>query len=113
MLDVRLIMEIKNQYRTTIKNYPLLYQETRRISQLLLKGATQEEIMVQVVEHDYLQLSSLSQKKGTGKELLYRLSLVDKTVQEMIQQEDVQTSKTLVVYSILCADRLFHEFARE
>ena len=106
-------MEKLNRYRTTIKNCPLFYQETKRINQLLLDGATQEEIMNKVVEQDFLQLSSLTQRKTVGNELAYRLTLIDKTMQEMIQQEDNQTSKTLVVYSIICADRLFQEFVRE
>lgn len=102
-----------NRYRTTVKNCPLFYQETKRINQLLLDGATQEEIMNKVVEQDFLQLSSLSQRKTVGNELVYRLTLIDETMQEMIQQEDNQTSKTMVVYSIICADRLFQEFVRE
>lgn len=106
-------MEKLNRYRTTVKNCPLFYQETKRINQLLLDGATQEEIMNKVVEQDFLQLSSLTQRKTVGNELAYRLTLIDKTMQEMIQQEDNQTSKTLVVYSIICADRLFQEFVRE
>lgn len=106
-------MEKLNRYRTTVKNCPLFYQETKRINQLLLDGATQEEIMNKVVEQDFLQLSSLAQRKTVGNELVYRLTLIDKTMQEMIQQEDNQTSKTLVVYSIICADRLFQEFVRE
>lgn len=106
-------MEKLNRYRTTIKNCPLFYQETKRINQLLLDGATQEEIMNKVVEQDFLQLSSLTQRKTVGNELVYRVTLIDKTMQEMIQQEDNQTSKTLVVYSIICADRLFQEFVRE
>lgn len=106
-------MEKLNRYRTTIKNCPLFYQETKRINQLLLYGATQEEIMNKVVEQDFLQLSSLTQRKTVGNELVYRVALLDKTMQEMIQQEDNQTSKSLVVYSIICADRLFQEFVRE
>lgn len=102
-----------NRYRTTVKNCPLFYQETKRINQLLLDGATQEEIMNKVVEQDFLQLSSVSQRKTVGNELVYRLTLIDETMQEMIQQEDNQTSKTMVVYSIICADRLFQEFVRE
>ncbi|WP_034551877.1 DUF1819 family protein [Carnobacterium funditum] len=106
-------MEKKNQYRTTIKICPLFYQETKRINQLLLNNITKEEIIKKLNDQNHLQLTSAAQIKSVGSELLYRLSLLDKKMQEMIQQEDNQTSKTLVVYSILCADRLFIEFARE
>lgn len=106
-------MERKNQYRTTLKNVPLLYQETKRINQMLLNEISDEEIMQKVVEEDLLQLSSAAQRRTAGKEILYRLSLTNITIQEMIQDEDIQTSKSLVVYSILCADRLLQEFGRE
>lgn len=110
---MRVTMKRKKHYRTTLKNSPLLYQETKRINQLLLDDETPGQIMEKVVEQDFLQLSSFSQRKSVGKEILYRLSLIDTTIQEMIQGEDNQTSKSLVVYCILCADQLFQEFARE
>ncbi|SEL10156.1 Putative inner membrane protein [Carnobacterium iners] len=106
-------MEKKNQYRTTIKICPLFYQETKRINQLLLNNITKEEIIKKLNDQNHLQLTSAAQIKSVGSELLYRLSLLDKKIQEMIQKEDNQTSKTLVVYSIICADRLFQEFTRE
>ena len=106
-------MEKKIRYRTTIKICPLLYQETKRINQLLLNNVTKEEIIRKLNDQNHLQLSSTAQIKSVGNELLYRISLLDEKMQEMIQQEDNQTSKTLVVYSIICADRLFQEFTRE
>lgn len=105
-------MDKKLVYRTTLNHCPLCYQETKRINLLLLEEHEPAVIEGLVAHENILQLPSLDRRRRVGGEALFRLTEAGRDVQELIQKEDLQTSKAMVVYAILKVDRLFQEFAR-
>lgn len=108
----RVDMKKKLIYRTVLNQCPLCYQETKRINQLLLSGSSTKEIENAITNDNILQLPSLDRRKRVGNEIIFRLNEVGIDTQMLIQSEDLQTSKSLVIYSILQVDLLFLEFVR-
>lgn len=99
-------------YRTVLNKCPLCYQETKRMNQLLLNGSSIKEIENAITNDNILQLPSLDRRKRVGNEIIFRLKESGVGIQKLIQNEDLQTSKALVLYSILQVDLLFLEFVR-
>lgn len=105
-------MEKKSRYRNDINRCALGYQETKQVNQLVLDGTPVEQIEALVFEENLLQQSSADMQKRVWKEISYRLSNLDEEGKRLIQEEDSQSSKALVFYSVLQVDRLFREFCR-
>lgn len=105
-------MEKKLRYRNDINKCALCYQETKRVNQLLLDETPIDQIKILVFEENVLQQSSADMQKRVWKEISYRLSNLDEQGKRLIQEEDNQSSKALIFYSILQVDKLFLEFCR-
>ena len=106
-------MDIKLRYRSTIKSRPFLYKETRKMAELLLQEYNEVEIKEQVVKENIFQFNSYARKQEISSVILSRIKSLDTLILDRIVNGDMDTSKLLVVYTILKSDRLFHEFMRE
>src|SRR5699024_9670938 len=106
-------LEKELQYRSTIKSHPYFYMETKSLADLMLQGFNENEIKEKVIEENIFQVTSETRKKGIASAILKRLQPLDEYLIEMIHNSDIETSKTIVLYSIMKTDRLFFEFMHE
>lgn len=101
------------EYKSTIKSRPYLYKETRKATSLIKQGISLDEIKLKSLEENIFQLESETRKKEVASIIVARLKGLDKFIIEKIAEGNVETSKILVLYSIVKTDRLFFEFMNE
>lgn len=101
------------RYRSTIKSRPFFYIETKKLAQLLLQGLNDLELREQVVKENIFQSSSIPRRKEIASTIIRRLRILDEFLLTQIEKNTVDTSKSIVLYSIIKTDRLFHEFMHE
>lgn len=87
--------------------------ETKKVTGLLLQGFNDYEIRKKVTEENILQINNLTRRKEVAAVILNRLSILDEFLLKQIQHNSVETSKAIVLYSIMKTDRLFYEFIHE
>lgn len=101
------------EYKSTIKSRPYLYKETKKASMLINRGLEVDGIKGKSLEDNIFQLESESRKKEVASIIITRLKSLDKEIIYDIENSNIETSKILVLYSILKTDRLFFEFMNE
>ncbi|MBU8565668.1 DUF1819 family protein [Virgibacillus pantothenticus] len=106
-------MEKELQYRSTIKSRPYLYLETKSLGELISQGLNECEIKEQVINQNIFQVKSEARKREIASTVINRLKVLDNHLINKINQSDKETSKLIVLYSILKTDRLFFEFMNE
>lgn len=101
------------EYKSTIKSRPYLYKETKKAASLINKGVSIDEIKTKSLEENVFQLESETRKREVASIITTRLKEVDSYIIDKIENSNIETSKVLVLYSILKTDRLFFEFINE
>lgn len=101
------------EYKSTIKSRPYLYKQTKKASALINKGMEVDCLKEKSLEENIFQLESEARKKEIASIIISRLSGVDKYIIDKIENSNIETSKILVLYTIIKNDRLFFEFINE
>lgn len=101
------------QYKSTIKSTPYLYKETKKVATFINNGMEIECIKQKSVEDNIFQLESETRKKEIASAIIVRLRNIDGYIIDKIIDSNIETSKILVLYTILKTDRLFFEFINE
>lgn len=101
------------EYKSTIKSRPYLYKETKKASSLINKGLKIDDIKKKSLEDNIFQLESETRKKEIASIITSRLKAVDEYIIDKIENSNIETSKVLVLYTIVKTDRLFFEFINE
>ncbi|MDA1817651.1 DUF1819 family protein [Bacillus cereus] len=105
---------VKEQvYKSTIKSRPLLFLEMKKVSILLNKGFKEFEVKEKAVLENIFQVNTESRKKEIASSVLARLKILDDYLIREIGHGDIESSKAIVLYSIMKTDRLFFEFMNE
>ena len=102
-----------NKYRTALMNRPFMNIESKRITEMMLQGKSEEERRYEAVELNAIQMPSLDRRKTSYKEISHRLSFLDDFLLEKFMNSDADTAKAILAYAILQADQLYYEFMRE
>jgi len=101
------------KYTSILKSRPYLYLELKKATSLVSQGLTVEDIMSKAVEENIFAVNSEARKKEIASTISNRIKELDDYVLDKITNGSLQTSKQLVIYSILKTDRLFFEFMKE
>ncbi|MCD3245750.1 DUF1819 family protein [Clostridium botulinum C] len=101
------------EYKSTIKSRSYLYKETKKSASLIKQGVSLDEIKVKSLQENIFQLESETRKKEVASIIVARLKELDKFIIDKISEGNIETSKILVLYSIIKNDRLFFEFMNE
>lgn len=106
-------LEIGQKYSSTIKSRPLLFAETKTLASIFAKGVNNVELKRQVIEDNIFQVKTESRKREIASTILTRLKVLDDFLVEKLLESDIDTSKIIVLYTIMKTDRLFYEFMNE
>lgn len=101
------------KYSSAIKDFPLLFVETKRICILLDEGLIYDEIINKSIEENIFQLKKERRRKELPQKILKRLSTLEKKHINMIAHGDLIVAKILVFIAIIKTDKLFFEFINE
>ena len=100
-------------YSSTIKTRPYFYLETRKLAHYRLQGLHKEDLLEKVMVENILQFQTDRRKREVFSTIMKRLEQLDDVLVHHVVHGDTETSKLLVLYSILKTDRLFYEFMNE
>ncbi|WP_431168311.1 DUF1819 family protein [Bacillus mycoides] len=101
------------RYSTTIKARPLLYLEMKKAATLVVEGNILEQVKKLILEENIYQVKTESRKKEFASIVSSRLQVLDGFLMKQLVYGDVETSKLIVLYTIIKTDRLFYEFMDE
>lgn len=79
----------------------------------MMDGFNEYEIKDMSTRDNIFQMKSEARKKEIASMILRRLKSLDKFLLDKLVNDDVETSKQIVIYSIMKTDRLFFEFMNE
>lgn len=100
-------------YSSTLKSISYLYPEMKKASMLSLDGYSLEEIKEKAIKENIFMMSSESRKKQIASTIFKRMEVLDEFLIKKIGYGDLDSSKQIVLYSIIKTDRLFFEFMSE
>jgi len=106
-------LEKQLPYSSTIKSRPLFYREIQKFATLLIQGFDDLEIKEQVINQNIFQVKTEARRKEIVATIHKRLKVLDDYLINKIITSDLNTSKLIVLYSIIRTDRLFYEFMNE
>ena len=106
-------MENKWKYSTRIKSQSFLYVEMKKAGRLVLQGYDKQQIRDKSLSDNIFQVNTTARKSEIASAVTKRLSVLDTYLIEKLVSSDIQTSKVIVIYSIMKTDRLFFEFMNE
>lgn len=101
------------KYSASIVARPFLYLEMKKAGSLKLEGLNDEEIRKKAMDENIFLAKSESRKKELIAITKKRMKVLDEFLLDKIVNESVETSKQVVLYSILKTDLLFFEFMNE
>jgi len=101
------------EYKSTIKSRPFLFRETKKAAELINKGFKEFEIKEKAKKDNIFQVNTETRRSEIASIVLQRLKAIDDFLIEKIVNGDIETSKQVVIYSIMKTDRLFFEFMYE
>ncbi|NMB27652.1 MAG: DUF1819 family protein [Tissierellia bacterium] len=101
------------KYSSTLKSISYLYPEMKKASMLISKGYSLEKAKEKAIEDNIFMINSESRKRQIASTVINRMKILDDFLIEKIAYGDLDTSKQIVLYSILKTDRLFFEFFQE
>jgi len=106
-------MDKKNNYKSTIKSRPFLFRETKKVAELINKGFKEFEIKELAKTDNIFQVNTETRRSEIASIVLQRLRAIDDPLIDKIVSGDIETSKQIVIYSIMKTDKLFFEFMYE
>lgn len=106
-------MAFELEYKSTIKSRPFLFRETKKVAELINKGFKEFEIKEMAKKDNIFQVNTETRRSEIASIVLQRLKALDDILIGKIVNGDIETSKQIVIYSIMKTDRLFFEFMYE
>lgn len=89
------------------------YLESKKTAKLMLDGLNREQIVKLAVKDNIYQVESEYRSKNVANAIYTRLNSLPVEILEAIINSDINTSKILILISIMKTDRLFFEFMHE
>lgn len=106
-------MEQNTEYKSTIKSRPFFFKESKKTAALMVQGFKDIEIKNKSVNNNIFQANTETRRREISSVVLKRLHALDDYLLEKLAQGNAQTSKIIVLVSIMKTDRLFFEFMSE
>lgn len=102
-----------HEYTSILKSRPFFYLEFKKAAHLKLQGLGEKDIKNKAIEDNIFSVNTEARKREVASTVINRIKPLDDYILNKIVNGNVQTSKQLVLYSILKTDRLFFEFMKE
>jgi hypothetical protein len=108
----REIVTKKLEYKSTIKSKLFLFKETKKAAELKSQGFKDFEIKDKARNDNIFQVDMEVRRSEIASIVLQRLNVLDDFLLEKVVNGNTETSKQIIVYSVMKMDRLFFEFWR-
>lgn len=105
--------EIMEDYSAKLTAEPFLYNETKIIAQYLLKGISVEELKRKNIDENLIKYKSPKSIVRVNSPIFRRLGVMDSEMLDDFVHADIETSKYILLYTIMKTDRLVRDFIVE
>ena len=92
---------------------PFLYNETKIIGRYLLDGENAQDLKIRNLEENLIKYEKIASIKRVNSPIFKRLGVMSAEMLEEFVCSDIETSKCILLYSIMKTDRLVREFIFE
>ena len=100
-------------YSTKLTAEPFLYVETKIIGRYLLNGEDKRELKKRNIEENLIKHKKVGSIKRVNSPIFRRLDVMDKEMLEEFVCSDIETSKHILLYTIMKTDKLVRDFIIE
>ena len=100
-------------YSAKLTAEPFLYNETKIIAQYLLDGISPEELKRKNVEENLIKYKSSKSVVRVNSPIFRRLNVMDSEMLDEFVHTDIETSKYILLYTIMKTDSLVRDFVVE
>lgn len=100
-------------YSAKLTAEPFLYNETKIIAQYLLDGISPEELKRKNIEENLIKYKSTKSIVRVNSPIFRRLNVMDREMLDEFAHTDIETSKYILLYTIMKTDRLVRDFVVE
>ena len=100
-------------YSAKLTAEPFLYNETKIIAPYLLNGISPEELKRKNIEENLIKYKSTKSIVRVNSPIFRRLSVMDREMLDEFAHTDIETSKYILLYTIMKTDRLVRDFVVE
>jgi len=101
------------KYSSGMTKKSFLFLEAKKTVKYILKGFSRSEIIQIAIEENIYQVETQNRAKEIAHACFTRLTSLNKDILENIINSDLNSSKILVLISVMKTDRLFFEFLYE
>ena len=100
-------------YSAKLTAEPFLYNETKILAEYLLDGYRAEELRKKNIEENLIKHNKIGSVTRVNSPIFRRLSAMDDEMLYEFVHSDIETSKYILLYSIMKTDRLVKDFIVE
>ena len=100
-------------YSAKLTAEPFLYNETKIIAQYLLDGISPEELKRKNIDENLIKYKSPKSIVRVNSPIFERLNVMDSEMLDDFVHTDIETSKYILLYTIMKTDRLVRDFVFE
>ena len=100
-------------YSAKLTAESFLYNETKIIAQYLLEGISPEELKWKNVKENLIKYKSSKSVVRVNSPIFRRLNIMDSEMLDEFVHADIETSKYILLYTIMKTDRLVRDFVIE
>ena len=101
------------EYSAGIVSKPYWYLESKKTAKFMIDGLNRKQILEKAVKDNIYQVKSEYRAKTMTNAIYTRLNSLPEFILKAVVNSDMNTSKILVLISIMKTDRLFFEFMYE
>ena len=100
-------------YSAKLTGESFLYNETKIIGRYLLDGENAQDLKIRNLEENLIKYEKIASIKRVNSPIFKRLGVMSAEMLEEFVCSDIETSKCILLYSIMKTDRLVREFIFE
>ena len=100
-------------YSAKLTAEPFLYNETKIIAQYLLDGISPEGLKRKNIVENLIKYKSIKSIVRVNSPIFRRLNVMDREMLDEFVHTDIETSKYILLYTIMKTDRLVRDFVVE
>jgi len=100
-------------YTSSLTSEPFLYEETKIVAELRLRGYCDKEIRTKVIDDNTWNYESMRPAKRLIPVVLRRMIFLDDNLAHILVNDNEQDSKMVALYLVMKNNRLFSEFVQE
>ncbi len=99
-----------DNYSAKLTGEPFLFYETKILGEYISKGMSSSEVKKKNIDENLIKYSKPASILRVNSPIIRRLEILNKELLDCFVEDDLETSKLILLYAIMKTDRLVREF---